>query len=255
MRFPPALILLLLVLGAGTKTGHAIDVTFATPEKPRGGFDHMSWTVQVQALTSSSACYYWAAQVFFLGGGSANDPNVAYAGIQPYGIPISGSNRKLALFSAFGRDTAAVTTAQCENGADGGSGVSCRLPYAWAVARTYRLDIALSGTTASRETWTGTVTDVTTSRKTEIARWSVPRSWGLLDSTVIAFAEYFEPLADCNTQPYARVQAGAPVLYAGGRSYRTTYSSGQPNSGCYANERFTPNASGVLFEGGLTNKL
>ena len=144
--------------------GHEVDLQFgpggAGPDR-----DHASWTVTVQRLDDPKAAYYWAVMLYFQ---HAPEGAGAYAGLQPNGNRIGGGTAPLALFSVFGPDTTRVS-GQCESGADGGEGQSCRMDYKWSVGRTYRFDVALAARDERGATWIGTVTDVLARTKTTIA--------------------------------------------------------------------------------------
>jgi len=231
----------------GFVPGHEVDIQFgpggAGPDR-----DHASWTVAVQRLDDSKAAYYWAVMLYFQ---HAPKDAGAYAGLQPNGNRIGGGTGPLALFNVFGPNTARVS-GECESGADGGEGQSCRMPYAWTVGRTYRFDVALVSRDARDETWGGTVTDTLAHTRTPIAQWKVPVSWGMLNTTSVVFAEYYDDVDSCDSQPYARALMSAPVLSVGGAPFPAE-AAGAPDlpSKCNAHVRVIRTGSGYLIDTGV----
>jgi hypothetical protein len=175
----------------------------------------------------------------------------AYAGLQPNGNRIGGGMGPLALFSVFGPDTARLS-GECESGADGGEGQSCRMPYAWSTGRAYRFDVTFVSRDARTETWAGTVTDTLARTKTTIAQWKVPVAWGMLDNTSIVFAEYYDGVDSCDSQPYASALLTAPFMSHGGAAFPPeSYGTPDRPSTCNAHVRVTRTGNGYLIDTGV----
>jgi hypothetical protein len=231
----------------GLVPGHEVDIQFgpggAGPDR-----DHTSWTVAVQRLDDPKAAYYWAVMLYFQ---HAPKDAGAYAGLQPNGNRIGGGTGPLALFSVFGPDTTRVS-GECESGADEGEGQSCRMPYKWSVGRTYRFDVSLVSRDARNATWVGTVTDTLARTKATIAQWKIPVAWGMLSTTTVVFAEYYDEVDSCDSQPYAIALFGAPVAYDGGAPFPPEPAN-TPDlpSKCNAHVRVIRSGSGYLLTTGV----
>jgi hypothetical protein len=233
---------------------HEVDIQFGPGGTSANKADEFRWNVTVEALTDSKAFYYWAAEVYWPSadqGGGCPSGCTAYFGLQPNGVPISGPTQPIVLFSVFGNGTTVVTAAQCAAGADGGPGESCRLPYSWSVGTTYQFDMKLTSSDSTNETWTGTVQDVSTGVVTEIASWTVPATWGLLDQTTVAFAEYYGQVESCATQAYARAQFDAPIAYQQGTGYPIQAGYPFTHGPCAGYADTMPSGTGFLVETGL----
>ncbi|GAC1374971.1 MAG: hypothetical protein NVSMB32_17970 [Actinomycetota bacterium] len=173
------------------------------PGSPAAGLTSLSYPLTVVENADPKASWYWADTVQFVG-----DASVAYMGLQP-----NGQYGLTALFSVFGPGTAGVGP-YCVDGADGGAGTSCHIPYPWQVGRTYVFTIAQQSRSLSGETWVGTVEDQTTRIATAIGAWTVPSSRGLLEPQ-LGFVEYYAPVASCASLPQMVVRFGAPTGLTG----------------------------------------
>ena len=185
--------------------GGMVATDYSVSGGPSAGIDDITYSTTVLVEpTRSSDHYFWADQFSFTGG------HVGYIGLQPR--PDSGGTPQgAAYFSVFG---AGVTTTDpnCSAGADGGSGWSCHVAFAYQLGHTYHLNVTRSGP----DTWTGSVADAADGARTHIATWTVPSGWGALGAASGAFTEYYSKLPNgCADLPYALVVNGAPVAEHG----------------------------------------
>lgn len=95
-------------------------------------------------------------------------------GIQPR----AEGESNLAIFSVFG-DGAKSTSANCNSGADGGKGVSCRVAYEFEEGRKYLLKIEKEeGGDSGYNKWLGSITDSTTGERITIGEYMTPQILG-----------------------------------------------------------------------------
>jgi hypothetical protein len=145
--------------------------------------------------------WYWGTQMWFEGG------QVFYMGVQP-----NFGKRNMAIFSVFGENTKALADT-CYTGADGGAGTSCSVQYDWVVGKTYRIIVQKAATDADSTVWKGVVVDLSTKRRTQIGKWSVPTSQGLIKPAAMTWAEWFSGNIPCSE----RTKSGAFFRYPAGK--------------------------------------
>ena len=156
------------------------------------------------------------------------------------------------MFSVFGVGTTAVTPKVCKAGADTGPGTSCTIVYPWSVGTTYQFDMKLLSNNGSTEKWAATVKNLSTSKTTAIASWSVPSSWGLLDTTTLDFAEYYASVPSCSAQPSASALYSAPQMYEQGVKAPVSFTGSPSTYGpCAAYASATAVGAGDLIKTGL----
>lgn len=216
---------------------HTTPVIYFT--KPSiAGYDKYEWTLQPLELHSKPKPYwFWSQQSSF------NHTGVFYMGLQP-----DGEYGKTALFSFFGKGTSSSFHA-CVTGADGGSGMSCHIPYAWKLGHTYRFLVRQTSQDASKATttWTATIADTATNHPVTIGVVFVPASWGWIAPGNIAWAEWFHGPDPCNQRTYFRVRYGSPTGYFKGVAYPEFVAGTTPGT-CAT---YTPlNASSVIMNAG-----
>jgi hypothetical protein len=191
--------------GAPGIPGGMVSTDFQVSGGPSGGLDDITYfTTVVAEPTRTTDHYFWADQFSFAGG------QVGYIGLQPR--PNAGAAPQgAAYFSVFGEGVS-TTDPHCASGADGGTGLTCHVPFAYQLGHVYVLNVTRTGT----DTWTGTVDDQTGGALTPIATWTTPAAWGLLSPHSSAFTEYYAKLpGGCDDIPYALVVNGTPVAEHG----------------------------------------
>ncbi|MET3820185.1 hypothetical protein ACVK00_006649 [Burkholderia sp. PvR073] len=236
------------MLAMSTMLGAHADPTIhaSAPTTPNGGFDRLTWDITPDVVpTTINASYYWATQV-----SSEHGSHPIYTGIQP-----RTQSTNVVIFSAFGAGTAPLS-ANCRGGADGGSGTSCSIGYAWKTGHAYRLQIvhAQADRADGRSTIEGFITDVATGVTTPTGSIAVPADWGGLSNTASVFDEFF-PFNGASSDPmqrpcvpYVRYTTSLPHFYLKGVDYPTTERSIRLNTGkdkCAALTG-TPNARATL---------
>lgn len=197
-------------------------------EAPYGhDYDTMSAKIRVDSMTKQKG-FYWANTYTFYDGNRQG-----YIGIQPR--PAGETN--LAIFSAFGSG-AKSTSPNCNSGADGGAGVSCRVAYEFVPGKVYTLQIAKeAGAETGFNKWRGTISDDQTGEKVTIGEYLTPVSWGMLWRKTTFFDEWFpfnggpsDP-AKRPCVPYAKVTAFNPVFSKAGKVTKTKVVSSRINAG------------------------
>ncbi|KVT09772.1 ATP synthase F0F1 [Burkholderia sp. MSMB1078WGS] len=224
MRVPTRLITSATFAISASLTAHADpNISAAARSTPAGGYDRMTWDITpIVVPTTVNRSYYWANQLTSERGGHA-----IYTGIQPR---TEGSN--LVIFSAFGTGTTPLAS-NCRGGADGGSGTSCSLAYAWKPGRRYQLEIAYSvpAVNGGNATIEGFITDMAAGTRMSTGKISVPSSWGGLSRFAYLFDEYFpfnggpKDPAQRACVPYVRYTTSLPSFYLKGVEYSTTEQS------------------------------
>ncbi|WP_175693310.1 DUF3472 domain-containing protein [Burkholderia ambifaria] len=248
------------MLAMSTMLGAHADPTIhaSATTTPNGGFDRLTWDITPEVVpTNINASYYWATQVW-----SEHGSHPIYTGIQP-----RTQSTNVVIFSAFGAGTTPLS-ANCRGGADGGSGASCSIGYAWKTGHAYRLQIvhAQADRADGRSTIEGFVTDVATGVTTPTGSIAVPADWGGLSNGASVFDEFF-PFNGASSDPmqrpcvpYVRYTTSLPHFYLKDVDYPTTERSIRLNTGkdkCAAlagtpNARATlVNTSTYLIENGL----
>jgi len=187
------------------------------------------YTTVVSEPTWQTDAYFFSNQEGFTNGGAA------YIGIQP------GDQPPKAFFSYFGSGATNLAST-CIVGADNGPGVSCKVPFTFAIGDHYETTVS-STANGSTTTWTGVLTDLTTQSIWIIGSWTIPTSVGLLNPTPEGFTEWFGGAqSSCSALPYARVVNGAPTgVAAGGGSETGTIVSGDDSPlNCSSTETVSP---------------
>lgn len=146
---------------------------------PSGGLKDITFPFNMAGASHTSG-YYFAQQYNF-----QNVENVGYCGIQNRENS-GGKSVVHAVFSSFQAGTTS-DDANCHDGADGGSGVSCAVEINGDYSSTYNLVIEnTSGTT-----WTGTIVDTSTGAKTRVGTYTLPSGAGGIKSSQVGFVEYY----------------------------------------------------------------
>lgn len=167
------------------------------PAVGSGTFTGISDTIQPVTVNPTT---FWAVNPRFTGTGGF------YGGLQTntilHGSSGGGTASRGAAFSLFGIPLAyrIIDTAHCDNGADGGAGVSCSIPYSWLSNTKYRLQMTAVGVTqpsggtqycnggagSQCTVWTGYVApNSNPSATTQIGKWSTQSpAYGFVGQTV-----------------------------------------------------------------------
>ena len=148
---------------------------------------------------------YFAQQFEFSG---AND--IGYTGLQP-SSDTSNNSIVHAVFSSFVPGTTSTDKKNCNDGADGGPGVSCAVNVSATYSHTYNLVIKNTHGT----TWTGTLVDAVLGNATHIGSYTLPTGTGGIKSSHMGFLEYFlfnaeKEQGGCSKMPRADVTFWPP---------------------------------------------
>jgi hypothetical protein len=197
-------------------------------EAPSGhNYDSMSVGIKVDSMTKQKG-YYWANTYVFYEGN-----HQGYMGVQPR----AEGESNLVIFSVFG-DGAKSTSANCNSGADGGKGVSCRVAYEFKEGEKYFLKIEKEERGDSGyNKWLGTITDSSTGERIIIGEYMTPVSWGMLWRKATFFDEWFpfnggpsDPSKrDC--VPYAKLTTYNPVFSVNGKQVNTKVTGSRITAG------------------------
>lgn len=204
--------------------------------------------------------YYYANQFDFVSG------KIGYLGFQPRN---NGQNRLV--FSAFGSGPKSDSN-HCNNGADGGSGVSCSDSYPWKSGQNNT--IIIERTIAHEDgsnTWQGTFVDEVTQERLIYANYTTPESWGLLAGTGVHFDEWYKFNGDHLQQsqrgcvPKSKFIVYLPSFYKDGDSPKQStlklISHGNMLDGCeYKAKKSNTNVTqvgsyAVEYENGILNDV
>ncbi|KAJ5794807.1 hypothetical protein N7457_001406 [Penicillium paradoxum] len=149
--------------------------------------------------------FYFAQQFGFI-----NQDNVGYTGLQPR-FDINGLSILHAAFSSFNEGTTSDDE-NCNEGADGGPGVSCAVDIVSTYERQYYLHVQNTEGTK----WVGTLVDAVKGNSTRIGSWSLAAgSKGIADSQ-LGFVELFrwndgKDEHECTDIPKHSVVFGEPI--------------------------------------------
>lgn len=152
--------------------------------------------------------YYFAQQFNFVG-----QDDAGYTGLQPR--KDSGSKSVVhAVFSSFIAGTTS-SDSNCSDGADGGAGVSCAVDVDSTYADGYLLEIKNTGGT----TWSGTLVNSVTGKRTRIGSYTLPSGSQGIKGSQVGFIEYYnwnsEPSHSCGSLPKTEVTFGVPTTSNG----------------------------------------
>jgi hypothetical protein len=133
---------------------------------------------------------FWAYSSWFKSGDGW------YIGIQP-----NPKGTPKVLFSVFGTGSRGLDAATCADGADGGAGTHCHLPYPWSVGTSYTLQTQLIGQSDTEMTWQGSIRNDSTGVRTTIGTIAVTKNHGFLKSSGITFTEFYARSMPCDQRP------------------------------------------------------
>lgn len=204
---------------------YATNMYYSISGRPDNGFDAINFTMRpmtdMSDMTGVPLSYYWAMQDTVVGA------NTFYFGMQP-----DGEYGKTALFSVFGTGTSSdPDDSYCKNGADGGSGTSCHIPYDWTVGNAYDISVTLIGQSATQSEWEGRITDLATGTSTLIGDIVITSTNGI-NSNPLAFDEYYSRSYPCSSQPKSEILFYTPTAYFQGKPFPGTISGLNQNGGC-----------------------
>ncbi|KAF2716637.1 hypothetical protein K431DRAFT_316378 [Polychaeton citri CBS 116435] len=179
-----------------------VGIEWSVSGTPGDGLKDITFAMAMPNNTHTSG-YYFAQQFKFVG-----LSDVGYTGLQPR--PDSGSSSIIhAVFSSFVKGTIS-SDANCHDGADGGSGVSCAVEAKLSYADTYLLQVRNSQGT----TWTGTLVNKRTGSSTHIGTYTLPSGSKGIKSSQLGFVEYYpwnSGTHQCNDLPFGSVTFGKPT--------------------------------------------
>ncbi|NEB79098.1 hypothetical protein G3I40_28340 [Streptomyces sp. SID14478] len=189
--------------------GGNVLVSWSIPGTPSEGLTNITFPITVNPATAHQAGTYFAQQYDF-----ANA--MGYTGLQPR--ENNGSTERLsARFSTFTAG-ASTTDPLCDEGADGGPGVTCAVDFDGVYGHRYDIKVARTGT----ETWSGTATDTVTGAATHLGTWTLPTGSGNLKGSQVGFVEYYAGVPSCAEMPRTDGVFGGPTSTdAGGLSGTT----------------------------------
>lgn len=144
--------------------------------------------------------YYFAQQFPFVG-----IKDIGYTGLQPREDSDNGTSMIHAAFSSFQEGTTS-DDANCNEGADGGPGVSCAVDFPASYDRTYHIYVKNTQGT----TWTGTVIDPTSGKQVHIGTYTLPAEAKGISTGHLGFIEDYLG-HECNELPYTNITVGVPM--------------------------------------------
>ncbi|MEV0006987.1 hypothetical protein [Streptomyces sp. NPDC047973] len=198
---------------------------------PGGGLTSLDFPITVNTGTAHVSGTYFAMQFGFTG-----QSELAYAGLQPR-PDANGHERLRGVFSSFIPGTTS-THANCSAGADGGPGVSCGVEFDATYGHSYRVAVSQAGA----DTWSGTVVDTATGRRTPVGTWKLPTGSGNLKASQSGFIEYYD-VPSCAQQQKYDVTFGAPS--SGSLSGTTSWVREYGDCAGYGNTQVTTVGQGV----------
>lgn len=148
---------------------------------------------------------YFAQQYSFTG-----VKGIGYTGLQPRSNNKNGSTIVHAVFSSFVPGSTTTDKENCNDGADGGPGVSCAIEIPAPYSHPYNLVVkSMHGTT-----WTGTLVDTVLGNSTRIGSYTLPSQAGGIKGSYMGFIEYYlfnsEGDGGCGEMRRADVTFGPP---------------------------------------------
>ncbi|CAK7903385.1 hypothetical protein CAAN1_07S07184 [[Candida] anglica] len=156
---------------------------------------------------------------------------VAYFGFQPRPGP-----KGRVSYSVFGEGTY-TSHHLCYPGADAGPGVTCQSDFEWVPGRNYTLSSNLVETLDNKSTvWQGWCRDDVTGERTDIGRYTVDASFGLIKNYAAQWLEqYLPPNKEYHQPLFCTPEAGystwVPTFYNNGKEYDVwAYYYGAPSS-------------------------
>ncbi|KAJ7144360.1 hypothetical protein C8R44DRAFT_837323 [Mycena epipterygia] len=203
MKISTSLSFLVSLIGL-LPTAHALTGTdWSVTNVPSTGLSDITFPLTIVQADHISG-YYFAQQFGFVG-----LKDVGYTGLQPR--PDSGGKPVIhGVFSSFVAGTIS-THKNCNNGADGGAGVSCAFEWNGVYGRTYNLEVKSAG----NRLWVGTAIDTVTGARIEIGSYTLPVGSGGIQSSQVGFVEWYpwnggEPQNHCARLPYQKTIFGNP---------------------------------------------
>jgi len=182
--------------------------------------------------------YFWAHQFRMIGGAGG------YIGLQTNGNRADGSLGKTAIFSIWDAEDAEGPGVVRFDGE--GTGLSCRIPYAWQPGMAYAMRVSAPG----GGWWSGQVRDEQTGIVSELGGIRVPEHWRQLDSWSVMWTEYYGPPVDaCSDLAHSSVVFSTPT--ANGGEARPAGSHHRLGDGSCETSRVEPVEGGVRHEMGL----
>lgn len=165
-------------------------VSWAITDPPKEGVDQIEFSFKVNSPESDPG-YYMAMQFPFV-----NREDIGYCGIQP-----NGDKQGSALFSIFGSGAEIVDSDNCNGGADGGDGVSCKVEMTnYDVNKQFYIQINRDEN--DKRIWAGAVTDKQGYTQ-KIGSWKLGAEVGGINGVGhLGFLEYFAAADTCGDLPY-----------------------------------------------------
>lgn len=210
-------------------------------------FDKFEGQMYIEKNPSKKG-YFWAYSLY-----SNKGQHTLYIGIQPR----ESLSKNLVIFSAFGKGVTS-THANCNNGADGGDGVSCRVLYPFEPQKKYKLFVEKINTTVSGDTlWRGLLHDVEANKDAIIGEYLTPASWEQLNRNLVHFTEWTrfndKDPAKRDCVPAATFRVYNPIFFKDGKEFSSASTKARLTAGkdkC-AIKHNTPNARLLPFDEGL----
>ncbi|PNY27178.1 Uncharacterized protein TCAP_02892 [Tolypocladium capitatum] len=184
-----------------------VSISWKFGNKPSGGLKDITFPISMGIAPHESG-FYFAQQFNF-----NRVRGIGYTGLQPK-KDNSGGSVVHGVFSSFQNGTTSSHN-NCQDGADGGAGVSCAVDINAGYNATYSLVVEnTSGTT-----WRGTLVGATSGENAVIGEWTLPSNAGGIKSSQVGFVEYFpwnSGSHDCGNLPKTEVTFGKPTSKTAG---------------------------------------
>ena len=188
-----------------------VGISWSIPNTTTSGLKDITFPISM-AHTPHQSGIYFAQQFGFTG-----VKDLGYTGLQPQSNNQNGPTIVHAVFSSFVPGSTTTDTKNCNDGADGGPGVSCAVEIPAPYAHPYNLVVK---NTPGTSTWTGTLVDTVLGNSTHIGEYTLPAEAGGIKSSHLGFIEYFlfnaENDGGCAKMPRTEVTFAPPTTNSTG---------------------------------------
>ena len=166
--------------------------------------------------------YFFANQFYFA---KASDSFTGYLGLDTEG---QGSSGKTAVFTIWGSISSSGPGHNISGSQGDKSYYSSQIKYNWSPNHTYDLKLELVDKSSSTNTWSATVTDLSTKVSSVIGSIKTPAWIGTLDTKSATFHERYSTVASCDNIHQSAVEFSN--LTANNGSINSTFHATMPPS-------------------------
>ncbi len=214
----------------------------------------MNWNLPLSAIEgiqqsvslnkTSASRYYamvWNWRGFDQGG---------YMGLQNDGNLFTGPPTKIALFSLW--NALDSRGANCQGFTNEGSGLSCRVPYAFKAGHTYVYSVSRDTSLSPGVWWTASVRDLSAKKATAIGSLRAPDNVNAesISSRLNNFSEFFGSTKPCDKVPTSDTTFRQPVVIGATSDALGTYDSSGNSVGVCTGGSVVPVGNDVQVRAG-----